>query len=135
MNKIFILMMTICLTSCSQHFSFLPENPRLRDAVVHQPYSAKITIFGASVAGSGNSLRLNPEDTGLTIKYCQIPAWRMSDKTSDTRNLNCIQVQGTPVKTGVVTFLVAGGGYTHMFGRSTRFKKTYTINILASEDK
>ena len=135
MNKIFILMMTICLTSCSQHFSFLPENTRLHDAVVHQPYSAKITIFGAPVISPGIELRLAPENTGLTIKYCQIPEWRMSDKTTDTRDLNCIQVQGTPVKTGVVTFLVAGGGYAHMFESSKEFEKTYTINILASEDK
>lgn len=135
MEKIFILMMTICLTSCSQHFSFLPENPRLHDAVVHQPYSAKITIFGAPVISPGIELRLSPENTGLTIKYCPIPEWRMSDKTTDTRDLNCIQVQGTPVKTGVVTFLVAGGGYAHMFESSTRFKKTYTINIVDPKDK
>ena len=130
MDKVFILMMTVCLTSCGQHFSFLTENPRLHDAVVHQPYSAKITIFGAPVVSPGIVLRLNPEDTGLTIKYCQIPEWRMSDKTSDTRDLNCIQVQGTPVKTGVVTFLVAGCGYAHMFESSKEFEKTYTINVL-----
>jgi hypothetical protein len=129
MDKVFILMMTVCLTSCGQHFSFLPENPRLHDAVVHQPYSAKITIFGAPVVSPGIVLRLNPEDTGLTIKYCQIPEWRMSDKTSDTRDLNCIQVQGTPVKTGVVTFLVAGGGIRTciLFESSTRFRKNHYI--------
>jgi hypothetical protein len=58
MDKIFILMMTVCLTSCSQHFSFLPENPRLHDAVVHQPYSAKITIFGALLLVPAIELRL-----------------------------------------------------------------------------
>jgi hypothetical protein len=130
MNKIFILMMTICLTSCSRHVSFLPENPTLHDAVVHQPYSAKINIFGAPVISPGIVLRLNPEGTGLTIKYCQIPEWRMSDKTSDTRDLNCILIQGTPVKTGIVTFVVGGGVYGSMFESPTSFDKTYTINVL-----
>lgn len=135
MNKIFILMMTVYLTSCSRHVSFLPENPRLHDAVVHQPYSAKINIFGAPVVNPGIVLRLNPEDTGLTIKYCPIPEWRMSDITSDTRVLNCILVQGTPVKPGIVTFVVGGGVYGSMFVSATRFKKTYTINIVDPTDK
>lgn len=130
MNKIHVIIIGLLLTSCSRHVSFLPENPRLHDAVVHQPYSAKINIFGAPVINPGIVLRLNPEDSGLTIKYCQIPTWRMSDKTSDTRDLNCILVQGTPVKPGIVTFVVGGGVYGSMFVSATRFKQTYTINVL-----
>lgn len=118
--------MTICLTSCSQHFSFLPENPRLRDAVVHQPYSAKISIIGRPVISKSFGSDFYPSDSGLYLEPC--------GRTVLTK-FNCVLIKGIPVKPGLVTLQLVGSGYIAMFEKAPYFDKTYTINIVDPKDK
>ena len=126
MRNIFIVLPLLLLSACTLHASFTPENGKLNDATVGVPYYDKINIFGGNVASLkdyyGNVkpvADITPVDSGLYIQHC-------NDNLYDN---NCLQIRGTPTKSGVVKVQVSGIFNIATFQKSSEFDKTYTIII------
>lgn len=119
--KMLLIVIIFTCTACTPHIRFLPEKSVLNDAVLHQPYSAKINIIGRPVISKSFGSDFYPSDSGLYLEPC--------GGTALTK-FNCVLIKGIPVKPGLVTLRIVGSGYIAMFEKAPHFDKTYTINVL-----
>jgi hypothetical protein len=98
-----------------------PKHSQLSDAHVGKQYFSRIEITGGRVTERGLPGEITPKDNGLDLKSC--------DPLSVSKN-SCIQITGIPEKPGTIRVTVAGSVYGTMLESSSRFYKTYTINVL-----
>lgn len=126
MNKKITLIIILSLTSCSKHVEFIPEKEVLNEGIVNHIYSERIHIIGGPVMDMNLNGMLKPEDSGLSLKTCE---------PGSAAEYNCLQIKGTPIKSGIITLDLGGGVYGNMFESAAGFDKTYTIKIIDSQDK
>ncbi|WP_437891897.1 hypothetical protein [Phytobacter sp. V91] len=93
---------------------FTPKNNKLKSASVGTPYFAKIDIIGGAVMGGWYHQKpdykagtVTPSDAGISLRNCLLP----EEETGFTLpqrpiyNGNCVEIYGTPNKTGKVSIL------------------------------
>jgi len=120
----FFVLSLFLLSACSLQAEFTPEGEILNDATVGAPYYNQINIFGGVVLSYnlyGKQViagDIHPDNLGLHLQYCD-----------DEEFNNCIQIRGTPTKTGIAKVRVHGGLGGGMLSKSGEFDKTYIITI------
>ncbi|MEI2266700.1 hypothetical protein [Erwinia sp. CGal63] len=121
---------SLIVSGCTLHADISPKNNELNNALVGVPYYAQINIVGGNVASLKNSYgdrepvgNISPDDSGLYLKHC-------NDNKYDN---NCIEIRGTPTRTGVIKVRISGFFNVAMFQKTDEFDKTYTINIKGAE--
>ena len=125
----------LCLSACtllSPKAEYIPDNEVLKSATVGVPYRLKIDILGGAAfrGGSRKPGFVSPTDTGISIHYCQLSESEIKDmEPRDANNYNCVELYGTPIKSGVLKITIKGGMYGSMIAPSSRFSKDYTLKI------
>lgn len=124
------------LTACSPSASFIPEREDLPDAIVDKPYFHKINIIGGGVIKMNEAVsgEIEPDDSGIFMVNCRLPDNVITSKTRMFVDGNCVEIKGTPVRTGLVKVTLHGGLYGNMFVSAGSFEKTYRINIVADKN-
>lgn len=108
---------------------YIPEEEELKAATVGTPYFFKIDILGGPVIGQSTSLIIMPNDTGIFLRNCQMEKWRITKKTRDTHDYNCVEIYGTPTKIGGMKITLSGGMYGSMIAPASEFSKEYKLNV------
>lgn len=137
-NRItFVTFLLLTLSACSPRASFIPEREDLPDAVIDQPYFHKINIIGGRVIKMKESVsgKIEPSDSGLFMENCRLPERVIVPETTMLLDGNCVEIKGTPVRTGTVKVTLSGGLHGNMFVSYGRFKKSYLIKIVADQKK
>lgn len=123
------------LTACrllSPKAEYIPDNEALKNATVGKPYLFKINILGGPVFGGAERKvgTISPDDSDIFLRNCQLPSWRMTEKTRDTKDHNCVEIYGTPTKPGMIKINISGGMYGSMIAPASRFSKDYILNVV-----
>ncbi|MFP2513651.1 hypothetical protein [Buttiauxella agrestis] len=129
--KTLIVFITFGITACGPKAEYIPEGKNLKSATVGVPYLYKIDILGGAVTG-GSERRIGfvfPENTGISLRNCPMEKWRITAKTRDPFDYNCVEVYGIPTKPGVIKIIIGGGMYGNMFASAIEFSKEYKINV------
>ena len=116
------------LSACSPKAEFIPENEILKSATVGVPYFFKVNILGGGVlrGAERKAGQVMPYDAGIYVQNCQIPAWRITENTKDH---NCVEIYGTPTKTGIIKITLSGGMHGNMYFSGNHFHKEYTLQV------
>lgn len=132
---VFITPLIVTLAACSPRASFIPEREELPDAVLGTPYFHKVNIVGGRVIKMKEPVsgKIEPQDSGIYMQNCRLPDRVITDKTTMLVNGNCVEIKGTPVRTGTVTVTLHGGLYGSMLVSAGSFEKTYRIRIVAGQ--
>ncbi|WP_330984768.1 MULTISPECIES: hypothetical protein [Enterobacterales] len=128
-----LLPVTLILSACSTKAEFTPGGDELTEAIVGVPYLGKIEILGGRVIylrkdGKVNG-SLTPENSGLRLEYCDIPAWRLSETSGGLKDANCVLLKGTPVKAGRIKINLHGKFYGNMLFGSDSFSKDFVVQV------
>ncbi|EKN4699653.1 hypothetical protein JE939_002825 [Yersinia ruckeri] len=124
MKKIIFSLSFFILSACTLRASFAPEGGSLNDAVVGIPYNEKIKIIGSAVSSLDENGKerfvgeIIPNNVGLYLQYC-----------NNSPANNCVQVKGTPIKSGIVKIELSGVLYGTNIAAGSGFDKTYIITV------
>lgn len=135
--RIFIIASLAFLTSCtvlSPKAEYIPENGQLPNAMIGKPYFFKISILGGRVFGGRDRKAgiVEPSDTGIAVRNCDLPASVIAPETVDPKDHNCVEVYGTPTQAGIVKIHLESGMYGSMIAPASDFNKDYTLKIVAN---
>jgi len=130
--KIAFVCISVCIVACSPKAEFLPDGENLKPAKVGEPYYLKVNILGGAVIGGPNWIlgSVVPNDSGITLRNCPLPSWRITKDTKNLNDHNCVEIYGTPNKIGVIKIIIDGGMYGHMFARASEFSKNYKLQVV-----
>ena len=130
--KIAFVGILVCIAACSKKAEFLPDGENLKPAIVGVPYYLKINILGGAVIGGRDRFAgfVTPDDSGITLRNCLLASWRITKDTKDKTNRNCIEIYGTPVKSGVIKINIGGGMYGNMLASASEFSKNYKLQVV-----
>ena len=111
---------------------YIPDNKILPKAIVGKSYFFKIIILGGHVIGGKriNAGFVVPGDIGISLRNCRLPDRVITANTRDTNDHNCVEIYGTPTRTGVIKINISGGMYGHMFAPSSEFSKDYILTVI-----
>ena len=100
--------------------------------MVGKAYLFKIKILGGRVFGGAQRKAgiVEPDDTGIFLRNCQLPDSVITADTRDTKDHNCIEVYGVPTKPGAIKINISGGMYGSMIAPASYFSKDYTLNVV-----
>lgn len=124
----------VACSPLSPKAEYIPDNAVLPNATIGKPYFFKIFILGGAVIG-GKQIRagfVHPDDSGISLRNCKLPASVITADTVDTNDHNCVEIYGTPTKAGVIKINIGGGMYGDMLAPAGNFSKDYTLNVDAS---
>ncbi|WP_330986311.1 MULTISPECIES: hypothetical protein [Enterobacterales] len=135
--RILIIASLVFLTSCtvlSPKAEYIPENEQLPNATIGQPYFFKVSILGGRVFGGRDKKAgvVEPSDTGIAVRNCDLPASVIAPETVDPKDHNCVEVYGTPTQAGIVKIHLESGMYGSMIAPASYFSKDYKLNVLAN---
>jgi len=138
MIRFAFIIFLFCLSGCSllsPKAEYIPDNKVLKNAAIGVPYFYKINILGGKVIGpnksEGNIGLVEPDNSGIFLRSCQLSELETKDmKPKDSNNYNCVEVYGTPTRTGVIKINISGGMYGHMFAPSSEFSKDYILTVI-----
>lgn len=124
------------LAGCSPRASFIPEREDLPDAVTGAPYFQKINIVGGRVITDRKPIpgKIEPDHNGLFIENCRLPERVLIPESTILFNGNCVEIKGTPVRTGTVKVTLDGMLYGNMLVSPGNFEKTYLIKVVAGQE-
>lgn len=129
-----LIPMILILSACSTQAEFTPGGDELTEAHVGVPYLEKIVILGGRVIYLRKDGKVNgsliPENMGLRLEYCDIPAWRLSEISGELKDANCVLLKGTPVKAGKIKINLHGKFYGNMFSGSDSFSKDFVVQVV-----
>lgn len=133
---IFLAPLLVTLAGCSPRASFIPEREDLPDAVTGAPYFQKINIIGGAVitGREPNPGKIEPDDNGIYMENCRLPERVIKAKTKMLLDGNCVEIKGTPTRTGIVRVMLDGMFYGNMFVSGSDFEKTYLIKVVAGKE-
>ncbi|MGB7799671.1 hypothetical protein [Buttiauxella sp.] len=125
----------VFLSACSvlsPKAEYIPDNENLKPATVGVSYFFKIKILGGAVIGDSERRIgfVSPDKTGIFLRNCPMEEWRITPKTRDPFDYNCVEIYGTPVKPGVIKIIIGGGMYGSMIAPASAFSKEYTLNVV-----
>ncbi len=124
MKNIIFILSFFALSACTLNASFIPEGESLSNAVVGVPYNEQIKIVGGAVSSLDENGKerfvgeISPNNVGLSLQYC-----------NNSPANNCVQVKGTPIKSGVVKVEISGVLYGTNIASGSGFDKTYRITV------
>lgn len=136
MLKLLVVLPALLLTACSPSASFIPYEDELPDAVVGTSYFQKVDIFGGRVITGRKHFpgHIEPDDSGLLVENCRLPDYVITPKTTQFVDGNCVEIKGTPARTGTFKVTLHGGLYGNMFVSAGSFEKTYLINVVTGKE-
>lgn len=123
------------LTACtflSPEAEYIPDNEVLPAATLGKSYLFKISILGGAVFGGAERKAgtVEPDDAGVFVRNCKLPDSVITADTRDIKDHNCVEVYGTPSKTGLIKINLSSGMYGNMFVPGSYFSKDYTLNVV-----
>ncbi|NMP26176.1 hypothetical protein GW590_04720 [Rahnella sp. SAP-1] len=129
--KIAFVFILFCIIACSPRAEFLPDGENLKPATVGEPYYLRVNILGGRALGGPKWIlgSVVPNDSGIALRYCPLPSWRITKQTTDTNDHNCIEIYGVPNKTGVIKITIGGALYGHMLASGSEFSKIYKLQV------
>lgn len=133
---IFLTPLIITLAACSSSASFIPYEDELPDAVVGTSYFQKVDIFGGRVIAGRKPIlgTIEPDDNGIFMENCRLPDYAITPDTTLFVDANCVEIKGTPVRTGTVNVTLDGMFYGNMYTSGGNYEKTYLIKIVAGKE-
>ena len=135
MMKLPLVLSAFMLAACSPSARFVPEREELPDANIGTPYFQKVHIFGGAVITDSKPIpgTIEPEDNGIFMENCLLPKRVITPKTTFLFNGNCVEIKGTPIRTGTIKLTLDGMLYGNMFVSPGSFKKTYLIKVVTNK--
>jgi len=136
MMKLLIVLPALLLTACSPRASFIPERKELPDAIIGTPYFQKINIIGGAVITERKPIpgKIEPDDNGISMENCLLPKQVITPETTNLFDGNCVEIKGTPVRSGIIKVTLTGMFFGNMYTSGGDFKKTYQINVVAGKE-
>lgn len=130
--KALIVFVTFGITACGSKAEYIPAGENLKSATVGVPYFYKIDILGGAVIGSSERRVgfVSPENIGISLRNCPMEKWRITAKTKDPFDYNCVEIYGIPTKPGIIKIIIGGGMYGNMFASAIEFSKEYKLNVI-----
>lgn len=131
-SRLLLIIITFGISACSPKVEYIPDGKILKAATVGKPYFFKIDILGGAVIG-GPERRVgfvSPDNSGIFLRNCPMDEWRISAKTRDPHNYNCVEIYGTPTKSGELKINIGGGMYGSMIAPASEFSKEYTLKVV-----
>ncbi|RJT26570.1 hypothetical protein [Buttiauxella izardii] len=134
--RILFVLCLFPLTACtflSPEAEYIPDNEVLPAATLGKPYLFKISILGGRVFGGAERKAgiVEPDDTGIFVRNCKLPDSVITEGTRDIKDHNCVEVYGTPTKSGLIKINLSSGMYGNMFVPGSYFSKDYTLTVVS----
>lgn len=133
--RFFLIFIMVSVSGCgmlSPKAEYMPNNNKIREATVGEPYFFKIKVLGGRVFGGAQRKVgiVDPDDSGIFLRNCKLPDSVITVDTRDTKDHNCIEVYGIPTKSGAIKINISGGMYGSMIAPASYFSKDYTLNVV-----